>query len=62
MNLTVVALIATTAGGALFLGYWGLVELCNEHQTGGGFAVFASCIPAFAALKLARYKNDVVDR
>ena len=62
MNFTVMALITATAGGALVLGYWGLVELCNGHASGGGFAVFAALGPAALAVKLAQYKNDLADR
>lgn len=62
MNLTVVGLIAATAGGSLFLGYWGLVELFNGNAGVGGCAVFSSLAPAIGALKLARYKNDLVDQ
>lgn len=62
MNVTVIALIVISGGGALMLGYWGLVELCNGRPVPGGISVVISVIPAAAALKLARYKNDLADR
>jgi hypothetical protein len=62
MNLLVIGLIAVTAGGAMFLGYWGLVELFSGRTMSGLSAAFASIAPAVMALKLAACRNDLVDR
>ena len=38
------------------------VTACNGRPVPGGISVVVSVIPAAAALKLARYKNDLADR
>jgi hypothetical protein len=62
MNFIVVTLIGLTGGAALVLGYWGLMELFNGQSMPGICALFAGAPPAVACLKLAKYRNDLVDR
>jgi hypothetical protein len=62
LNSTILILIALTAGGAIFLGYLGLIELFNGQATSGGCALFVAMAPGVASLKLCWYRNDLVDR
>ena len=62
MNLTIVGLIAFTGAGALLAGYWGLFEMVNARPAGGGLALACATAVAVVSYKMAKYRNDLVDR
>jgi hypothetical protein len=61
MNLTIVGLIALTGVGALLAAYWGLFELLNLRPAGGVAVAFGVAV-AVVSYKMAKYRNDLVDR
>ena len=62
MNLTIVGLIALTGAGSLFAAYWGLFELINARPANGGYAMGFGIAVAVVSYKMAKYRNDLVDR
>jgi len=62
MNLTIVGLIALTGAGSLLAAYWGLFELINARLANGGYAVGFAVAVAVVSYKMAKCRNDLVDR
>ena len=62
MNLTIVGLIAVTGAGSLFSTYWGLFELVNARPANGGYGMAFGIAVALVSYKMAKYRNDLVDR
>ena len=62
MNLTIVGLIAVTGVSSLLAAYWGLFELVNARPANGGIAVACGFGVALVSYKMAKYRNDLVDR
>jgi hypothetical protein len=62
MNFTIVGLIAVTGVGSLLTAYWGLFELVSARATNGGCALGCGVAVALVSYKMAKYRNDLVDR
>ena len=62
MNLTIVGLIALTGAGSLLAAYWGLFELISARPANGGYAMAFGIAIALVSYKMAKYRNDLVDR
>ena len=62
MNVTIVGLIALTGAGSLLVAYWGLFELLSLRPANGGAALACGAAVAVVSYKMAKYRNDLVDR
>ena len=62
MNVTIVGLIALTGAGSLLVAYWGLFELLNLRAANGGAALACGAGVAVVCYKMAKNRNDLVDR
>ena len=62
MNVTIVGLIAVTGAGSLLAAYWGLFELVSARPTNAACALGSGFSVALVSYKMAKYRNDLVDR
>ena len=62
MNVTIVGLIAVTGAGSLLAAYWGLFELVNARAANAGWALACGIAVAVVSYKMAKCRNDLVDR
>jgi hypothetical protein len=60
--LTIMALITSTAGAALILGYRGVFGLCAGRYPTGGVALAVGVALAGGSYLLCRNANDLMDR
>ena len=62
LTVIVVTLISASAGAALIVGYWGLLEMLTG-RAGHGAAMLAVCpVLAWVSILLIRNRDDLTDR